>query len=276
MNADKTLVSRRFEQALETYEGHAQVQALVADALLRDVQRILPDIHPSSALEIGCCTGLMTEKIVAQHASLTHLAVCDLVSSFQRCIYERSQAQGWQPQVSFLAGDIETLNLPKRYDLILSSSTLHWVHDFPRLAAKLGRHLNPGGVLAISLYGPDNFKEIREITGTGLTYRSITELSDILGQFFQLLLIKERKEQLFFADPLAVLRHLQATGVNGLTKQVWSKGRLSDFAKEYTKRFSTAEGVVLTYHPLYFVATSPEVLHASLSSSANFKQCSTT
>ena len=97
-----------------------------------------------------------------------------------------------------------------------------------------------------------------------------------LLQFFQLLLIKERKEQLFFADPLAVLRHLQATGVNGLTKQVWSKGRLSDFAKEYTKRFSTAEGVVLTYHPLYFVATSPEVLHASLSSSANFKQCSTT
>ncbi|MDO5675440.1 MAG: malonyl-ACP O-methyltransferase BioC [bacterium] len=254
MNADKSLISRRFAHALSTYEDEAQVQAQVGDALLRFLAETLPGVHPRNALEIGCCTGMLTEKIVARLPSLAQLTVCDLVAAFQSCIDTRSRA--WRQYVSFLAGDIEQVELPQNYDLILSSSTLHWVHDFPALSAKLARHLNAGGALAIALYGPDNFTEIRELTGSGLPYLSLEELRHILSRHFELLLAREEHHELWFADPIALLHHLRDTGVNALSPVGWTKGRLAAFTAAYRERFSGEQGIRLTYHPLYFIASS--------------------
>ena len=253
MNADKGLISRRFAHALATYEEEAQVQAQVADTLLACLAETLPQPRPAKALDIGCCTGMLTQKIVAPLPSLTQLAVCDLVAAFQSCIDTRSRA--WKQYVTFLAGDIEQVELPQNYDLILSSSTLHWVHDFPALSAKLARHLNPGGTLAIALYGPDNFTEIRQVTGSGLPYLSLRELTDILSQHFKLQLASESRVELWFREPLAVLHHLRDTGVNALSPAGWTKGRLAQFAASYRERFSGEKGVRLTYHPLYCIAT---------------------
>jgi malonyl-CoA O-methyltransferase len=253
MNADKGLISRRFAQALATYEEQAQVQALVADTLLAYLSEALPEAKPQTALEIGCCTGMLTEKIAAGLPSLAHLTVCDLVAAFQGCI--ASKSRGWRQQVTFLAGDIEKVVLPQRYDLILSSSTLHWVHDFPALSCKLARHLNEQGTLAIALYGPDNFMEIREITGSGLRYHSLDELEHILSRHFQVHIARESREQLWFADPLAMLHHLRDTGVNALSSRVWTRGRLAAFAAAYRERFGSDRGVCLTYHPLFFIAS---------------------
>ena len=262
MNADKSLISRRFAHALSTYEEEAQVQAQVGDTLLAYLAETLPRVNPRNALEIGCCTGILTEKIVARLSSLVQLTVCDLVAASQSCIDTRSRA--WRQYVSFLAGDIEKVELPQSYDLILSSSTLHWVHDFPALSAKLARHLNPGGAMAIALYGPDNFKEIREITGSGLPYLSLEELQHILSQHFHLLLARQDHHELWFADPLALLHHLRDTGVNALNPAGWTKGRLAAFATAYREHFSGEQGVRLTYHPLYFIVSKKEGEEASL------------
>ena len=258
MNADKSLISRRFAHALSTYEEEAQVQAQVGDTLLAYLAETLPRVNPRNALEIGCCTGILTEKIVARLSSLVQLTVCDLVAAFQSCIDTRSRA--WRQYVSFLAGDIEKVELPQSYDLILSSSTLHWVHDLPGLSEKLARHLEKGGALAIALYGPDNFSEIREITGSGLPYCDLEGLCRILSRHFHILLARENREALWFADPLALLRHLRATGVNAFSATGWTRGRLAAFADAYRERFGGERGVRLTYHPLYLVATGVEHL----------------
>lgn len=253
MIADKSLISRRFAHALATYEEKAQVQAQVADTLLAYLAETLPQTRPENALEIGCCTGMLTEKLVERLPSLARLTVCDLVAAFQSCIDTRSRA--WQQYVTFIAGDIEQVDLPQSYDLILSSSTLHWVHDFPALSTKLAKHLNPDGILAIALYGPDNFTEIREVTGSGLPYLSLAELQHILSEHFRLQLARESRVELWFDEPLAVLRHLRDTGVNALSPAGWTKGRLAAFAAAYRERFCGEQGVRLTYHPLYFIAT---------------------
>ena len=44
------------------------------------------------------------------------------------------------------------------------------------------------------------------------------------------------------------------TGVTGTTGHTWSRGRLADFTQSYTRRFGSAEGVTLTYHPVYVIA----------------------
>lgn len=253
LGADKDLLGRRFARARATYEQEARVQTLVADTLLEHLLATLPGTAPESALEIGCCTGMLTQRLVERLPMLQDLSVCDLVAAFRHCIEEKSRA--WRQRVTFLAGDIETLALPDCYDLILSSSTLHWVHDFPALSARLARHLRAKGALAIALYGPDNFREIREITGFGLGYYDLEAVGRILSRHFRLQLARESREKLWFPDPLAVLRHLRATGVNALHSGGWTRGRLTAFAAAYRQRFGTARGVPLTYHPLYLVAT---------------------
>lgn len=252
MNADKSRIKQRFAHALASYEAAAQVQAVVADALLDELAACQPGLTPRRVLEIGCASGVLTERIVARYPRLVELLACDLVEDCAACLASRSA--NWPLKPGFLAGDIEELALPGCFDLILSSSTLQWVHDLPALTAKLADHLEPGGLLAVSLYGPDNFLEIRALTGSGLSYPSLAELRALMARHFQILAIREDREELQFASPLDLLRHLRDTGVNALAPLGWTRGKLARFCVEYQSLFGSAEGVRLTYHPLYLVA----------------------
>ena len=252
---DKELLRRRFARALPTYEAEARVQALAADRLLALLAATLPGFAPKTALEIGCAGGLLTEKLAARLPSLETIAANDLVAEYGVVLAER--LRGLRQTVVFLPGDIESLPLSGRHDLIVSSSALQWVRDLPALAAKLARHLAPEGALAVALYGPENFLEIRALTGQGLDYRTPAELADALSPHFRALACREERETLHFPDAQTVLRHLRATGVNALpggTAGGWTKGRLARFAAEYRERFGDAEGLRLTYHPLYCIA----------------------
>ena len=90
MNADKSLIQRRFTHALSSYEAAARMQAEVAEALLAGLAATLPRLKPDTALEIGCATGILTEKIVARWPGLARLVVCDLVPGFAACIAAKS------------------------------------------------------------------------------------------------------------------------------------------------------------------------------------------
>lgn len=251
MVPDKKLIKLRFEQAAITYEQQATIQVLVADRLLALLDAVAPGEQPTTALEIGCCTGLLTGKLVERLPSLTNLTVSDLVPAFSPWV--KQKIGDHVSQLSFLAGDIETLSLPRKYDVIISSSTLHWVHDLPTLARKLGHHLHDNGLLAVSLYGIDNLREIRTVTGMGLQYRDLARLITVFTRDFEILVSDESRETLWFPDPISVLRHLRATGVNALGQRPWSRRELSAFNREYADRFSGDHGVQLTYHPMYLI-----------------------
>ena len=250
---DKRLIKLRFEQAAATYEQQAQVQLLVADRLLALLASAVPGTKPARILEIGCCTGLLTEKIIDRFPQFAQLTVSDLVDAFEQCVGRK--AGRLSGRVLFLAGDIETVELPCRYDLIISSSTLQWVHDLPRLCRKLAAHLTPDGVLALALYGRENLREIRAVTGLGLRYMDLEQLMAVVGTEFELRAAEQSRETLWFPDPISVLHHLRATGVNAIGQQrTWTRRQLNGFLAEYGQRFSGPRGVHLTYHPMYIVA----------------------
>jgi malonyl-CoA O-methyltransferase len=256
MIPDKKLIKLRFEQAAATYEQQATVQVQVADRLLALLASAAPGIAPASVLEIGCCTGLLTEKILTRFPGLSRLAVSDLVPAFEQCVEQKVAHLG--SNVTFLAGDIESIALPERYDLIISSSTLHWVHDLPALCRKLRAHLTPNGVLAISLYGMDNLREIRTVTGVGLQYKDLAELVSVIDESFHILDSAQSWETLWFPDPLSVLHHLRATGVNAIGQKAWTRKEVTGFIAEYKKQFSGGQGVRLTYHPMFIIARPPD------------------
>ncbi|GBE53736.1 malonyl-[acyl-carrier protein] O-methyltransferase [bacterium BMS3Bbin14] len=257
MRPDKQTIRQRFTRAAATYDRQAVIQQRVADRLLA----LLAEFSgppPRRALEIGCCTGLLTSRLVRQYGNIETLYVNDLVSRFEPRIAAAIPAG--RTNLVFLAGDIETLDLPPALDLVISSSTFHWLEDLPALLNRLKDRMAPGSRLAFSLYGRDNLRQVREITGIGLDYYRLSELRELVGRHFSVLACEEERHTFTFADPLALLHHLRDTGVNSLAPGPWGRKRLHSFDREYRHRYGDQEGVALTYHPLYCLARKEDAL----------------
>lgn len=249
MKIDKNKVRIHFERAAQTYDKEATVQQQMGELLL-----FLLDDHlsapPDFVLEVGCCTGNLTRMLVDRFPEIKVLHVNDLVEKFDNEIMNIDLSG----DLIFLSGDIEKIRLPQKYQLILSSSTFHWLHDLRAFFEKIKRYLLPGGTLAFTLYGPKNLREIRTLTGTGLDYFSLEEVVHLLELNFEVLVAQQSIQTITFADPYAVLQHFQQTGINALTQGGWSRGKLRSFIKRYQQRFKASKGVSLTYHPMYFLA----------------------
>ena len=246
---DKQRVRQSFQRAAASYDSQAMIQQRVADHLLGLLDcRDGKEIH--RVLEIGCCTGLLTRKLTECCNEIQDLVLNDLVEGFAA----QAGNQPGIPAISFLAGDIETIPLTGLFDLIISSSTFHWLHDLEGLLKKLAAHMAPGAILAFSMYGPDNLQEVRQLTGIGLDYFSLQEVQAMVSQHFTLERSDQQLEVFHFDSPLEVLTHLRRTGVNAVSLKPWTRRRLQRFTREYSEKFSDNQGVRLTYHPLYLIA----------------------
>jgi len=254
VKVEKEKIRMHFARAAESYDRQAVVQLQTADHLLKIIEKKLQN-HPDSILEIGCCTGYFTRCIIRAFSRLKVLHINDLVTELP----VDTASLSLPAELKFLAGDIEIIPLPRRYQLICSSSTFHWLHDLTIFFKKIYNHLQPGGMLAFSLYGPDNLREIRELTGNGLDYLSLARVKDLLAETMEVVSAQESIASVYFYDPLTVLEHLRATGVNSLAKSGWSRKKQRSFCREYQRRFGSDKGVTLTYHPMYFVAVKPHI-----------------
>lgn len=250
MRPDKKKIYTRFARAAATYDRQAAVQRRVAERLLALLEQNRTRA-PRRVLEIGCSTGILTAMLTSSCRDLAALYVNDLVPAFQAMVREKV---GDDLDFVFLAGDIESIALPSNLDLVISSSTLHWLHNLPALFDRLHGLMTPGGILCFAMYGPKNLYELREITGIGLDYPSPVELTGMLENRFQVLACREELLSFHFSDPRTLLDHLRQTGVNALDAAPWTRSRLNDFVRCYARRHGGPKGVALTYHPVYCVA----------------------
>lgn len=245
----KEIVRQRFLRSAATYNQAALVQRDMAAALME--QLLLTSLRRDFGriLEIGCGQGLLTAEL-AQRLEWRELILNDLVP-------ECAALAEALPRAEFLGGDIEQLELPPKLDLIVGNAVLQWVREPERLLAALAAAGNPGCLLAFSVFGPENFRELRELSGSGLAYPPVSCWPALLANDFELLGMHEEVVTLTFDSPEAVLLHLKATGVTATgAGEKWTRGKLRDFAAAYRSRFAgpEGEGVTLTYHPLLLVA----------------------
>ena len=252
MKAEKEKIRRHFAGAAKTYDQYAVVQHKTARRLLTMIGETV-ETAPEFMLEVGCCTGYMTRKLAAMFPEVKLFDVNDIVDEFSATVL----SLGSSSNMRFLPGDIEKIELQEKYDLICSSSTFHWLHDLEALFRKLSAHLRPGGMLAFSMYGPENLREIRKITGRGLDYITLAGVRVMLGESFEVISAEESLESIVFPDPVTVQDHLRKTGVNALARPGWNRERQKRFSQAYQSCFSTGNGVTLTYHCLYFIARVP-------------------
>lgn len=250
VNKDK--VARSFLRGKYTYDAHAKIQKKVSQNLINRLS-LYPKVNHRKVLEIGCCTGNLTELLL-QNFRIEKLYLNDLVSHFQEHVCRRVSPFN-EGEIIPMFGDIETLELPKNLDLVVSSATFQWLADLRAFFGRIAQAIEPGGYLAFSIFGPGTLIEFKKVTGIGLEYLAVGEILDMLEDDFHIEEEETTKDQLFFSSPKEILRHLQATGVGGVQDFTWTPGKLRKFEKNYSDRFGGSSGIPVTYMSSYIIAS---------------------
>jgi malonyl-CoA O-methyltransferase len=249
---DKELVRQRFRRCLPTYDGNATVQKRMAEQLTAMVRRVSGRAHDRT-LEIGAGTGVLTRRIVAD-LDVRSLWVNDLVPECRSQMDALASSVG-DIALTFLPGDVESdIALPGDLNLVASNAAFQWIEDLPRLLARLASLLRRGGVLAFTTFGPDNFAEIRELTGRTLDYKDADSLRAALPAGMASVEMHESRTVLRFASPRDAVEHIRLTGTNAVTAAPWTRQELARFDKDYRASFPADGGVTLTYHPIVVAA----------------------
>ncbi len=231
-----------FAKAQKTYNQNAIVQKEMAKKLFKVFEGF--SLMPSKMLEIGSGTGFLTSHLLKAFPEA------------QIFLNDINANQTGFSSPKFLQGNICEVEIPQELDLVVSNAVFQWVGDLDELFQKLYCALAPGGLLAFSAFGPLNYKQFGE--QDMLNYPSLSELEYLLTRnSFEILYLEHELKTLYFQDAREVLEHVRATGVTtfSTTKRgMWTKETLKTFEETYLAQNSSANGVELTYHPLYCCA----------------------
>lgn len=247
---DKKRIASSFERSAATYEESAIIQREISGQLMHILERY-GIVDYRRVFEIGCCTGVLT-GLICNSGSIDTLYVNDIVAEF--CHTTRQRVTEKVTRVEMLPGDIENVQFPSRLDLVISSSTLQWITDLPRLLEVIYSALHEKGHLAFTIFGPGTMFEIAQITGRSLQYKSNDELCAMLHSKYKIMSMHTEKKCLYFPTVRAVLRHIQQTGVGGLGRASWTKKRLMEFEQRYAKEFSSDLGIPVSYVSTFVIA----------------------
>lgn len=227
---DKTLIEKRFAKALRRYHTMAVVQRGIAEKL----SEMIPSINPRITVEIGAGSGFLTQKLIAKFPD-THFIANDITAQSREFL---------PPEVHFTACDGETMPIPDGTQLIATSSTVQWFDNLPQFIRRAYKSIEINGILAISTFGKENFREIDNT----LEYYSESELRQIATKSgFTVVESREWTEQMNFETPMEVLRHIKSTGVNAISATRWTPKQLQQFIADYPRP------AVLTFNPIIII-----------------------
>ncbi len=248
---DKERIARCFRRSLLTYDDEAVVQNRLAIRLLQSLE-CLPESAFYRVLEIGCCTGNLSEMLCDRKPVAT-LFLNDLVADFENTVTQRlSQCSATAVVPCF--GDIETATLPPNLSLVVSGATLQWLTNLPEFFRRIGRELQSGSYLVFSLFGDGTLKEMSSLTPIKLQYSSDREVLSMLEHDFKVEAYEQYDDQLMFKSVQEILSHIRATGIGGVGEYKWNKESLKRFIESYKKQFATEKGLPVSYVSSCYVA----------------------
>jgi len=242
MQVNPKIVKKQFEKSMDKYNENAVVQRLMAQKLVHALVKIRTDFP--AVLEIGAGTGMLTEELI-KNITYENYYANDLSEKSKKYLDKIL------PDYTFIAGNAQKIK-PRNIkfsgaDLIIANAVFQWFSDLEKTTDRLGQFLNPGGILAFTTFSPQNFKEIKDLTGLALEYKNVKEtLKQVQGDMrFEILYLEEFQQTLTFNNPLEILVHMKNTGVNSLTR--WTFKDVKDFCER-------CQTTTLTYAPVIIIA----------------------
>lgn len=155
MSVRKARMIRAFDRA-HAYDEHAHIQAETADRLATRIAGLNIDTA-LPALEIGCGTGFLTERLLRDRPSLP-LTVSDVAPAM---VDRARQRLSDRPNVSFAVIDGEDPGTAPEggWGLIASSLAFQWFEQPRQSITRLTEQLASGGYLAFTTLAAGSFVE---------------------------------------------------------------------------------------------------------------------
>ena len=225
---------------MDKYDENAFVQRITAEKLVSSLSQKKFD----KILEIGCGTGILTKQI-EQNLVFRKYFANDIVEKSKNYI------DGIISENTFVCGNAQKIKLPHKVDLIISNAVFQWFENLDKVLEYYSSLLKIDGIIAVSTFSPENFLEIREVTGLTLNYKNIDELKEIVEKNFEIIHIEKFNYKMNFSTPLQILAHMKNTGVNSLTEKHWGIKNVKEFCDKYREKFPELS---LTYAPIIVVA----------------------
>ena len=131
--------------------GAQQIWAreLIAQLQLRGGEHIL---------DVGCGDGKVTAELAraVPQGSVTGIDISPEMIRFARASFSHEAV----PNLEFQMMDARHICLARRFDVVFSSSVLHWVPDHPAFLLGAAACLRPGGCLMVSCGGKGNAHDV--------------------------------------------------------------------------------------------------------------------
>lgn len=210
----KSRIARRFNAAAPTYDAASPVQRAAARQLARQIRELALPHRPARprVLEIGCGSGHLTREL------LPHIGGDWFVTDIAPAMVAHCR-DAIGPAAHYLAMDGEQPALAGPFDLIVSSLAAQWFTDLPGTLLTLARLLAPGGRLALSTLGSENFAAWRaahDALGLAAATPDYPSRASIAAAFPASLALHLSEQILpaHAADPLEFVRSLRAIGAD--------------------------------------------------------------
>jgi malonyl-CoA O-methyltransferase len=267
-----TFHSLRFDRAAATYGGHARIQERMADVL----SGLLPDDGAGAILEMGCGTGLLTDRLVARYPSVEVLAtdasprMLEASRSNPKLVaYQAASALHGQSDRSLrwhlfdASGEAdvpEAIRADGPYGLAASSALVQWFPDLRPHFSLVSSLLRPSGAYLVSGFSRDNFPELNAIlreppfsyASYPGHYRGEIETAAAAAGF-ECAAYEEESIPFVLPSAKAFLESIRGLGSARRPdeEKPLTRSRLRFLVETYQERYSVEGGVRATWKPWY-------------------------
>ena len=241
MQINPKIIKNQFEKSMDKYDENAVVQKLTAQKLVQKLIKIKKDYI--NILELGSGTGILAKELI-KNINYKKYYANDLVEKSKKYLSDIV------PEFTFICGNAQKITTPQKMDLIISNAMFQWFSNLEKLKENLLKMLEKDGILAFSTFSPENYREIKQLCGISLEYKTIDELKSIFSKNFEILYTEEFQYTMQFTNPLEILAHMKNTGVNSLTMSHWTFKEVKEFCEKYKSAYSN---LTLTYAPIILI-----------------------
>lgn len=238
---DARKIREDFSDAAPHYDEQASLQQYVLGEL---AARMLP-LLPARALllDAGCGTGRFARQYGEPHD------VTQFDTALPMCRQARLQAPA-------IAAAVETLPFKNRvFDGVFCSLVLQWVNQNHLALEEMRRVLKSGGVMAVSSFGPDTLKELRESFAVVDAYPHVSSFAP-LPECTHREIVTEH-----YPDLPSLMRHLKAIGARNKLqhrrKSLMTRAQMQRVERHYGAHYASPLGLPVTWEIRYWVARKP-------------------
>lgn len=241
-------IKHYFDRAVNTYENAGKIQKKVAEHLLTLIQRE----HYHTVLEVGVGRGFLTKPLIKKisferyiNLDISYILLKKLKEELPECLYINGRAEN----ISLKSDSV---------NLLISSSSLHWVENPEETILNLLNLLRENGKFYFSLFLSNSLFELQsvsKISGFGSFYP--LKSSDFYIKLLNLMPnIKFQYSISIFKETFPSVKEMllshKLTGTNFTKNKKFSgKNSFYRFCKIYENLYGSKKGIYATYEVLF-------------------------